>query len=172
MATVEERLQKLEDDAERAQLDARAKALIETAIKINSAVYSSAMAYTNLIIGAGYAAAFAVWNFTKALLPEWATLLVSILLIISAAGFVAFECFKMIINAASVQSMNRVLKPGLSSGEVLEAFNEYQTHSAKLVMRVMSTWLFILPFVMITGFGAILILLGNLVGALFSHLSF
>ena len=43
---------------------------IDTLTKVMSGAYSQAMAYTNVVIIAGYAAAFTIWNFTRAYLPE------------------------------------------------------------------------------------------------------
>lgn len=69
--------------------------LLDAQKELISSSYSQAMAYTNLIIGAGYAGFFATWAFTRHLLSDllvlWSALLISISLIV----FVGFEVYKM-----------------------------------------------------------------------------
>ena len=46
-------------------LDAQQQQLLDAQKELLSAAFSRANAYTNLILGAGYAGFFAVWAFTK-----------------------------------------------------------------------------------------------------------
>src|SRR5688572_20847673 len=69
--------------------------IIETQIKIITASYDKAAAYTNLIVVAGYAAFFGLWTLTKPYLPRELALWAALLMLLSAATFVVFEVYKM-----------------------------------------------------------------------------
>src|SRR5258708_28488103 len=78
------------DDETRRIIDS----VVDIQIRIIAGAYEKANAYTNLIIVAGYAGLFAVWQFTKDNLSRKQTLISALLIIVSLAIFVIFEIYK------------------------------------------------------------------------------
>jgi len=68
--------------------------LLDAQKELLSSSYNQLMAYTNLIIGAGYAGFFATWAFTRKLLPDQLVLWSALLISISLISFVGFEVYK------------------------------------------------------------------------------
>ncbi|EJC6960356.1 hypothetical protein MX910_004386 [Vibrio vulnificus] len=71
-----------------------ANALVEAQIKILTASYDKMAAYTNLVVVAGYATFFGLWNLTKDILSPDQKLWSALLIAISASVFVIFEVTK------------------------------------------------------------------------------
>lgn len=63
-------------------------------IKIIAGAYEKAIAYTNLIMIAGYAGLVALWQFTKDNLSRREVIITALLTISSLAVFVVFEIYK------------------------------------------------------------------------------
>src|SRR5229473_781460 len=82
-------LQPLDDEAKR-QIDLA----VEIQIRIIAGAYEKANAYTNLIILAGYAGLFALWQFTKDNLSRTQVLVSALLTLTSITIFVLFEIYK------------------------------------------------------------------------------
>src|SRR5438034_479873 len=68
--------------------------VVDTQIRIIAGSYDKANAYTNLIILAGYAGLFALWQFTKDNLGRTQVLVSGLLFLISITIFVVFEIYK------------------------------------------------------------------------------
>ncbi len=141
---------------------------IDTLTKVMSGAYSQAMAYTNVVILAGYAAAFTIWNFTRAYLPEPTVLWIALLLTISAAVFIVFETYKMIVNARSLRSFHGAVKPDQSPEEFQAAMKDFQSRQQRMVLQSTVVWTITLCIVIPTGYGAVLILAWNFLSRLFS----
>ncbi len=142
--------------------------MIDTLTKIMTAAYSQAMAYTNVVIIAGYAAAFTIWNFTRAYLPEPTVLWIALLLTISAAVFVAFEIYKMIVNARNLRSFQGAVTLGQSPEEFQAAMKDFQSREQRRTLEITGVWVVTLCIVIPTGYGAVLILAWNVLWRLFS----
>jgi hypothetical protein len=56
--------------------------------------WEHAQSYANIVIFAGYAGTFAVWNFVHDKMPSKLTAIVAILLILSIATFTLFEVYR------------------------------------------------------------------------------
>ena len=61
--------------------------------EVITASHEHAKQYSNIIILAGYAGLFAIWNFTKQSLENWQTLSVGLLTIISVLIYIIFELY-------------------------------------------------------------------------------
>lgn len=70
--------------------------MTEALTKIVSATYDKAVAYTNVILVAGYASFFALWSATKPVLSEHLSIAAVLLMMLSVTIFVFFELFKMV----------------------------------------------------------------------------
>lgn len=84
-------------DAEIAATAAAVRTVLQPFEDLIKTVYDQARAYTNAIILAGYAAFFAIWSFTRAMVPDRPELLAALLMLISCSVFVAWEVVQMII---------------------------------------------------------------------------
>ncbi len=82
-------LQPLDDETKR-QIDLA----VEIQIRIIAGAYEKANAYTNLIILAGYAGLFALWQFTKENLSRTQVIVSALLTLTSITIFVLFEIYK------------------------------------------------------------------------------
>jgi len=86
-----------------------AEAEIETKIKVLSAIYDKASAYTNLMIVAAYAGFFGLWQLAKDTLPKDLARWSALLMLISVVIFVAVEVIKMVMVQHSVFSQASTL---------------------------------------------------------------
>lgn len=132
--------------------------------EILSHLYQKASSYTNLIILAGYAGIFGVWQNTKDLLDKriipWVALLVSCSLLL----FVGFEVFKMIAESLFFKKLNVIIEKRFNEQQRIAAwkiaFNEYSNQQSKI-------WsIFLIPTVL-SGFSAALILIYQFIRNLF-----
>src|SRR5207237_2098179 len=78
------------DDETRRNIDLA----VDIQIRIIAGAYEKAVAYTNLIIVAGYAGLFALWQITKDNLSRRQVLISAFLIISSITIFVLFEIYK------------------------------------------------------------------------------
>ena len=101
-------------------------------VKMYSGIFTSAMAYSNLIIVAGYGAMLAIWNLTKSHLTPGTTQTVAILLIVSIGVFVGFEIFKMVMTAVSTLLFSRLIKPGISLQDLQKLLDGHTCRAQKL----------------------------------------
>ncbi|MBW8000854.1 MAG: hypothetical protein FVQ80_02375 [Planctomycetes bacterium] len=125
-------------------------------IKLASAIYDKANAYTNLVIMAGYAGFFGLWTITKDNLTPKQVLLSALFLLISGICFVLFETVKMIVNASFMLSKNCALKK-LSNVESVDDFlNVMDEHDKTIQSRnVKFTWFWIFSLIFIVPTGLI-----------------
>lgn len=74
----------------------QASEIVETQIRVVTAAYDRGTAYTNLIVLAGYAGFFALWQMAQQHLSKSEQLWSALLMLISILAFVLFEIVKMI----------------------------------------------------------------------------
>ncbi len=148
-------------NAQKEQAEKQKEITIEIISRVATVTYDRAMAYTNIVIIAGYAAAFTVWSFTKNHLPEWAMLSTALLLIISVSVFVAFETFKMILNSRHIMKMGSVVKPAQTFEQFQKALNDHKAEETRQMLWMVRVWVPTLVIVISTGYGAIGILAYN-----------
>lgn len=96
--------------------------LVEQQIKLLSASYDKAMAYTNLIILAGYAGFFGLWNLTKGLLSPCQEAFSALFMLCSLTIFVVFEIYK----AFYAQTENRKMAKIIFSPEAKQTLETYR----------------------------------------------
>ncbi|EGQ7800831.1 hypothetical protein P6A00_004601 [Vibrio parahaemolyticus] len=109
-----------------------ANALVEAQIKILTASYDKMAAYTNLVVVAGYATFFGLWNLTKDILSPDQKLWSALLIAISASVFVIFEVTKNYFHSRNIMKLNKIVtdpKITASAPKVLAAFDK---HNQKL----------------------------------------
>lgn len=122
---------------------------IEVLIKILSAVYDKAIAYTNLVIIAGYAAFFAVWGTMKAQLSEREMLASAFCITLSLIFFVFWETLKMVITSRNSRGLLRVLQAPPDQFDTRLA--EQQKGEQKLSVSLLRIWIIILFLTVIPG---------------------
>ena len=89
-----------EEDARR---KAVAKEIFDAQSKLYGVLYDKATAYTNLLMGAGFAAYFGVWSLVRPFLTRRQTLLAAVLMLLSLAAFVFFELWKGVVTGVATQ---------------------------------------------------------------------
>ncbi len=84
-----------------------AKEIVDTQVKIVAALYDKSIAYTNLIIIAGYASFFGMWAFTKQYLSPKQVLWSALIMSVSIVTFVFFEVIKMTTTSRSLLARSK-----------------------------------------------------------------
>ncbi len=136
----------LQEAAQKKQEDV-AQAIIDSQIKIISALYDKATAYTNLIIIGGYAGFFGLWSLTKDYLSKEQVLWTALFMAISLVSFVFFEIYKMIITSKDLISRNATISdPSLINDpqKILKNLEEFDRNSQKVSASFIKTWSVIL----------------------------
>jgi hypothetical protein len=145
--------------------------IIENQIKIITASYDKATAYTNLIVVAGYAAFFGLWTLTKAYLTKPLAMWAALLMLSSAATFVFFEVYKMFFTSRSLVSKYIGLSDrikGKPLGQVLTELQKIDSEAKAEALRFLPAWRVSLLVAVITGLGGVGLLLYAFAHALLS----
>jgi hypothetical protein len=132
-----------QENAER-DLRKQKEEIIDSQIKLASALYDKSMAYTNLIIMAGYAGFFGLWSVTKDNLTPKQVLWSALFMVISLSSFVFFEVAKMIFNSCFVLSKNSALKrlSGAQNGdEIINIFKEHDKTTKSRGVKFVGFWI-------------------------------
>jgi len=115
------------------------------------AAYSHANAYSNVIIGAGYAGFFAIWALTKDHLNDrqmaWAGLLIAV----SILFFVIFEIIKMVYSYFDLEKQAQALSRPDQYKELLAAHRNAQS---RIALQLRIQWYFFFSISLLTGLGA------------------
>ncbi len=147
-----------------------ANKIIETQIKIITAAYDKTMAYTNVIVVAGYAAFFGLWTLTRPYLSKTHALWAALLMCISATIFVMFEVFKMVFTAESLNTQYMTFSKrmeGKKAQEVLDGIQKLEQASGKTSLTFVRAWRISLYIVVATGLVGVGILMFAFLYALF-----
>ncbi len=150
-----------QENAER-KLQEQKKEILDSQIKLASAIYDKATAYTNLIIMAGYAGFFGLWSITKDNLTPKQVLWSALLLLISGSSFVFFETVKMIVNASFMLSRNSALKrlpDAQNVDEIINIFNEHDKTAESRHVKFARVWVIALMIIIPTALIGISILM-------------
>lgn len=153
MKDLEKTVQGLVDKAQKNETDQR----IDIMVKVASALYDKAVAYTNIIILAGYAAFFTVWSTMKAKMSHIEMLVVAFCITFSLVFFVFWEVTKMIVNSKSLKGLLNVLKA--PPQEFDQQLAELQKADQRLNIRLLRFWIVILVFTVVPGLIAAAVLL-------------
>ncbi|MEY4713332.1 MAG: hypothetical protein RIS88_2782 [Pseudomonadota bacterium] len=94
----------------------RAAKVAEAQLKLLTVAFDKATAYTNMLILAGYAGFFGLWQLSKDYLTHKQTLAAALLALASLTVFVLFEVSKMVIVHMRILKQTRILTaPSTSS---------------------------------------------------------
>lgn len=130
-------------------------------IQVQSSLYDSGAAYTNLISLGGYAGAFAIWSFVKADLSLRATLLIAILLGISLVAFVGWNVHQMIWIALQRFKYSAKLQ-GLSGQDFINKYQQLEEATKTAAFGwLMRMWIVVLIIAISTALLAFLLLFFN-----------
>lgn len=153
------------------EIQARIDTVIDAQIKILSSSYEQQKAHTNLVIVAGYAGLFALWQLNRAQIGRTLGLTVALLLLLSISIFVISEIHRAHYVGKLVRKYYQAVQRAQDASPSLEAvsaalteFDQWQrTESAKFA----SFWVFVFWGTTVPGVGAAILLLVSFVHALF-----
>lgn len=132
-------------------------------VEMQSRIFDKAAAYTNLILIAGYASAFAIWNLTKALLSPKTTIAVALFLGLSLVCFIFFEVYKMVMNANYYSKFSVIMKDVNSPHDFLQKYKIFETNIHRNSVGFKKVWVFSLWFCIITALISLGILFYNFI---------
>ena len=138
---------------------------IEILKDIQTHSYQKAASYTNLIILAGYAGIFAVWQHVKDILNPKVTIWVALLVSLSILIFIGYEVWRMIGEALFIQSISPIIESNLPEKDRLAAWERAFKAYARKHMKL---WPFFLIPTVISGFAAGFVLISAFIGLLFA----
>jgi hypothetical protein len=124
--------------------------------ELNTIFFERAVNYTNLILAAGYASAFGLWQFTKEYLGRDVTLMVALSLTLSICLFISFEVYKMISTTHLSRKLQLILETIVSPQDMTEATKlawiDYSAKQSKL--WAVALW----PTIVFAAFAGILLI--------------
>ena|SRR6185437_11112674 len=139
----------------------------KAAFEWQSAQFSRASAYTNVILIAGYAGVFAIWNYTHSLLTPKTTAIVGICLGLSLLAFLGFEVFKMVSLALFMTRQSAHLENLPSYQTLLEKWNSIEHDESHYnVTYIFPIWKLAVGIAVLTALVAAGLLLYNYVAIL------
>lgn len=138
-------------------------------IDFSSHAFDRAMAYTNIIILAGYAGIFTIWNYTKDNIPENSEIVIAILLLASIGIFIGFEIYKMISNSILVMKIGEFIKDDMTPEQIQNGIKNFKNQSNREKIRMSLVWPTILVLSIGTGYGAGFMLIFYLIQSLFKN---
>ena len=107
--TLEKEFLKHIQEAKERERQRVAKETRDNFVEILSAAYDKAMAYTNLIMIAGYVSFFTMWSFTREYLSKGQVLWSALIMTVSIVVFVSYEVLKMIVSSRTLLRFNRAI---------------------------------------------------------------
>ena len=144
--------------------------LIDRQIRVVAGSFEKAAAYTNIIVLAGYAAFFGLWQLTKPLLSPKLALLAALLMSISAITFVVFEIYKTWASSRSILRLDQILlDPGKANNlqVLLQAFRDHADKERREHLVQIQIWYVAFLISVITGIGGAAILMFLFIQGLF-----
>ena len=121
-------------------------------------LFSQARAYTNVVIVAGYAGAFAIWNFLSDRLAPATALGVGLLLCISLSTYVAWEIYAMIQKQVSMAALRAAVD---NFGRYSDEVRAHQEKNQLLLRRFARYW----PITMFVAVGSAALAIAMLISA-------
>jgi len=120
------------------------------------------MAYTNLVIVAGYAGLFALWHLTKEHLSRNQILSAALLLLVSIIVFVLFEVYKAYYSSTALLGYSQIVNRPENQNSLAKLASEierYKLDDQRRGIRFGKSWLVVFIVTTLTGLGAAGILL-------------
>jgi hypothetical protein len=131
-----------------------AEAVIDAHLKIISAAYDKAVAYTNLIIIAGYATYFGLWQITKGYLTKRQALCSALFMLTSVVCFVMFEVWKGYFSSRSLFELSHIMNDPAnqaSGTRLLAAFDQHNSVERRRVVRFGRVWHVVMALTVLCG---------------------
>lgn len=142
---------------------------IEGNLKILSETFERSTNYTNLLLVAGYAGFFALWQITRDLLSRRQVVVSALLMLLSITIFIVYEIYRSLYASIYLHGYYKTI----SNSEVREsiaamnqAICDFQAHRRKGVLASTIIWAIVFSLTTLTGIAAALILLYSLIRAL------
>lgn len=117
---------------------------VEVLIRVMSALFDKAMAYTNLIVLAGFAGFFAVWGSMKAHLSPVEMFTSALCITISLTVFIFWEVFGMVVRSKNLKELLRVLE--VPPADFSRAMAQQQKTEQLRNIWVFRIWIVVLVF--------------------------
>ena len=130
--------------------------------------YERSMAYTNIIIVAGYAGIFTLWGLTKDNLSDNAAFLTGLLIGLSIFVFCGWEVFKMIYTSSTLRKKVNMLNTVNSLEELQIKNQKIRNEAISHTVKMYTAWYFVLIAAIGTGFGGALLLFYNFIAGIFA----
>lgn len=143
--------------------------IIETNIKIVSATYDKAVAYTNVIIIGGYAGFFGLWSLTKGYLTATQARWSALIMLVSVCTFVFFEVYKMIFTATALFRQAKILEDPIArinSKVLLDKLSEFELAYKRHNVSFIRIWRINVILAVVTALVAVGIMLVSFVHGL------
>ena len=137
--------------------------IIEAQKELLAFTFSQAQAYTNLIIVAGYAGFFALWNFVQDDITKTQLFWSGILITISLIVFVLWEVYGMFRRSRSLLEISEAVNKPNEFEELIRSHKQKESERAISYGR---TWIAALSITVLTGFSAIGIMLWSFISGL------
>ena len=137
------------------------KDIVDTQIRILSVLYDKSIAYTNLIIIAGYASFFGMWAFTRGYLSPQQALWSALIMSISIVTFVFFEVIKMTVASRHLLARSKAISDLAAMNDpniILSNLREFDLQSQKDATWFGKLWIYTLIVTVGTAVIAIVIL--------------
>ncbi len=131
--------------------------------------YDRASNHINLLMVVGYAGVFSLWNLTEKFLDKSLALVVGILISISLLIFMGWEFYKMLTSSNSILGMSKLVLNNTNPEKFVQDAGEISSNSRDQLKMILTLWPIVICSAGITGFGAMIILLGTYIGASVSH---
>lgn len=149
------KLQQLVQQAGEREQERQATEIADAQLKVVTATFDKAAAYSNLMLLGGYAGFFGLWQLTKDYLSKSQALWSALLVLSSLAAFVIFEVVKMVVTHKGVMAQAAVLRSeaGRKNPQVLiENLNRLSAVQDRSSKRFMVFWAITVGFTVLTGF--------------------
>jgi len=134
---------------------------IDTVIRIQSALFDKAQAYSRIIIGLGYAGFFAAWAGTRSHISADEVVLSALLMTISLFFYIAYEVYQMIFHATHLKDLSRVAEAPV--GELDCRHEEYQRKIARKNRDLIKVWYVALFLTIMPGVAGAITLISSFV---------
>lgn len=125
--------------------------------------FSQAAAYSNLIIGAGYAGFFATWSFTKDIINRDLNVAAGFFILISLILFITFEIIKTVSIEFEIAKQKTILSRPEDYEMLMEAYKKTQ---AQVSLRQFWLWVVFFSLIVTTALCAASIMIFAFVSTL------
>lgn len=129
--------------------------LFEAQKELLNKIFEQAQAYTNMILAAGYAGAFAIWALVKDELSSGQTLWSALLLSTSLISFVVWELLGMVVRSRSLIGIAKAVN---DAENFQLRMAEHQKSESLWAARYARIWVATVSVSVLTAFAAMAIL--------------